>query len=114
LFTSDVSARGVDYPGVKLVIQVGVPSSREQYIHRLGRTGRAGKEGEGIIILAPFEEAFVRNEVADLPLVKQDSKTMLADADDAREIIHEAAAKLPESFINDAYMSFLGYCKFTL
>jgi len=109
LFTSDVSARGVDYPGVKLVIQVGVPSSREQYIHRLGRTGRAGKEGEGIIILAPFEEAFVRNEVADLPLVKQDSKTMLADADDAREIIHEAAAKLPESFINDAYMSFLGY-----
>ncbi|CAJ0765984.1 24419_t:CDS:2, partial [Entrophospora sp. SA101] len=41
-----VSARGVDYPGVTLVLQIGAPSSREQYIHRLGRTGRAGKEGE--------------------------------------------------------------------
>ncbi|KAH8553066.1 P-loop containing nucleoside triphosphate hydrolase protein [Umbelopsis sp. PMI_123] len=109
LFTSDVSARGVDYPGVKLVIQVGVPSTREQYIHRLGRTGRAGKDGEGVIILAPFEEPFVRNEVSDLPLVKQDAKNMLADADDAREIIHEAAGRLPQTFISDAYMSFLGY-----
>lgn len=36
LFTSDVSARGVDYPGVTHVVQIGMPSSREQYIHRLG------------------------------------------------------------------------------
>merc|ERR1712127_605149 len=55
LFTSDVSARGVDYPDVTHVIQVGLPESRDQYIHRLGRTGRAGKKGEGIVLLAPFE-----------------------------------------------------------
>ena len=47
LFTSDVSARGVDYPGVTHVVQFGMPSSREQYIHRLGRTGRAGASGKG-------------------------------------------------------------------
>jgi ATP-dependent RNA helicase MSS116 len=111
LFTSDVSARGVDYPGVTLVLQVGVPSSREQYIHRLGRTGRAGKDGEGVIILAPFEEPFVQKDISDLPVIKQDAKAILANADDAREVIHEAAAKLPRNFVEDAYMSFLGYCK---
>ncbi|CAG8538949.1 12988_t:CDS:2 [Acaulospora colombiana] len=67
LVTSDVSARGVDYPGVTMVLQVGAPSSREQYIHRIGRTGRAGKEGEGVLLLAPFEKGFM-NSIEDLPL----------------------------------------------
>ncbi|CAG8797126.1 20867_t:CDS:2, partial [Cetraspora pellucida] len=67
LVTSDVSARGVDYPGVTLVVQVGAPSSRDQYIHRLGRTGRAGKEGEGILLLAPFEKGFI-NCIDNLPI----------------------------------------------
>ena len=42
LFTSDVSARGMDYPDVTAVVQVGLPSDRAQYVHRLGRTARAG------------------------------------------------------------------------
>ena len=46
MMTSDVTARGIDFPDVTLVIQVGVPANRETYIHRLGRTGRAGKSGE--------------------------------------------------------------------
>eukprot|EP00339_Tiarina_fusa_P013438 CAMPEP_0117070600 /NCGR_PEP_ID=MMETSP0472-20121206/49601_1 /TAXON_ID=693140 ORGANISM="Tiarina fusus, Strain LIS" /NCGR_SAMPLE_ID=MMETSP0472 /ASSEMBLY_ACC=CAM_ASM_000603 /LENGTH=694 /DNA_ID=CAMNT_0004793773 /DNA_START=59 /DNA_END=2143 /DNA_ORIENTATION=- len=60
LFTSDVSARGVDYPNVTHVIQFGLPDSREQYIHRLGRTGRAGKPGKGWLVLADFEKPFLR------------------------------------------------------
>ncbi|KAJ7581000.1 P-loop containing nucleoside triphosphate hydrolase protein [Mycena floridula] len=55
LITSDVSARGVDYPGVTRVIQVGIPSSKEQYIHRVGRTGRAGLSGRGDLVLLPWE-----------------------------------------------------------
>lgn len=43
LFTSDVSARGMDYPDVTAVFQVGAPSESAQYIHRLGRTARAGQ-----------------------------------------------------------------------
>ncbi|KAL6952829.1 RNA helicase [Sarracenia purpurea var. burkii] len=69
LVTSDVSARGVDYPDVTLVIQVGLPSDREQYIHRLGRTGRKGKEGQGILLLAPWEECFL-STIKDLPITK--------------------------------------------
>jgi superfamily II DNA/RNA helicase len=59
LLTSDVSARGVDYPDVTHVIQVGASPSRETYIHRLGRTGRAGKVGEGILILPEMEQEFL-------------------------------------------------------
>lgn len=55
LFSSDVTARGMDFPNVTHVIQVGVPSSREQYIHRLGRTGRQGKEGKGLVIIPEAE-----------------------------------------------------------
>ncbi|KAK4052590.1 hypothetical protein OIO90_004218 [Microbotryomycetes sp. JL221] len=68
LITSDVSARGVDYPGVTRVIQVGVPSSRDVYIHRVGRTGRAGKEGRGDLVLLPFERDFVKSQLHDIPL----------------------------------------------
>ena len=43
LVASDVAARGVDYPDVSLVLQLGAPDTREQYVHRIGRTGRAQK-----------------------------------------------------------------------
>ncbi|KAI9221560.1 P-loop containing nucleoside triphosphate hydrolase protein [Blastocladiella britannica] len=59
LFTSDVSARGVDYPGVDLVVQMGIPMSKDQYVHRVGRTGRAGRDGTGVMIIAPFERQFL-------------------------------------------------------
>lgn len=46
---------------------MGIPSDREQYIHRLGRTGREDKEGEGLLLIAPWEEYFL-DEIKDLPL----------------------------------------------
>jgi ATP-dependent RNA helicase MSS116 len=58
LFTSDVSARGVDYPGVTLVVQMGIPSAPDQYVHRAGRTGRAGNSGRAITIYSPMERAY--------------------------------------------------------
>lgn len=54
LFTSDASARGVDYPDVTCVIQIGF-DSRSEYIQRVGRTGRAGKSGEAFLIISPQE-----------------------------------------------------------
>lgn len=63
LLSSDVSARGVDYPGVTHVIQFGLPDTKEQYIHRLGRTGRGGQTGQGWLVLSPFEASFVKNDL---------------------------------------------------
>ncbi|EME82787.1 uncharacterized protein MYCFIDRAFT_211157 [Pseudocercospora fijiensis CIRAD86] len=73
LLSSDVTARGMDFPNVTHVIQVGLPTSREQYIHRIGRTGRAGKEGEGWIFLNPIEAGEARDRLRDLPLTKDDT-----------------------------------------
>ncbi|RAR01804.1 dead-domain-containing protein [Stemphylium lycopersici] len=68
LFSSDVTARGMDFPEVTHVIQMGLPRDRDSYIHRLGRTGRAGKEGEGWIFVTPFEAQEMRRRLRDLPL----------------------------------------------
>lgn len=68
LVTSDVSARGVDYPGVTRVIQVGVPSTTDQYVHRVGRTGRAGTQGRGDIVLLPWEVGFVTWQLTHVPM----------------------------------------------
>ena len=73
LLSSDVTARGMDFPNVTHVIQVGIPTSREQYIHRIGRTARAGKEGEGILLLNQIESGEARNRLRDLPLKKNTS-----------------------------------------
>ncbi|GIM07344.1 hypothetical protein Vretimale_11490 [Volvox reticuliferus] len=61
LFSSDVSARGVDYPNVTLVLQFGAPSNREQYIHRAGRTGRAGQAGRCVLLIGDHEAAFLEH-----------------------------------------------------
>lgn len=68
LFSSDVSARGLDFPNVSLIIQIGL-TAKDQYVHRLGRTARAGNEGHGIIMLAPFERRFLNTLTPDLPIV---------------------------------------------
>lgn len=58
---------------------MGIPSDREQYIHRLGRTGRQGKEGEGILLLAPWEQFFM-DDIKDLPVEKCTSPHLDPDA----------------------------------
>jgi len=68
LVTSDVSARGIDYPGVTRVIQVGIPGGTEQYVHRVGRTGRAGTQGRGDLVLLPWEIGFVTWQLTEVPL----------------------------------------------
>lgn len=76
LVTTDVSARGVDYPGVTRVIQVGLPPSRDNYVHRLGRTGRAGKSGRGDFVLMPWEADYVRFNLQDMPLKTVESSAL--------------------------------------
>lgn len=105
LVTSDVSARGMNYPDVSLVIQVGVPTDREQYINRLGRTGREGKGGEGIMLLAPWEEYFM-DEIKDLPVDKSASPHLDPDM---KVKIEKSMAKIDPSVKESAYHAWLGY-----
>ncbi|XP_021816907.1 probable DEAD-box ATP-dependent RNA helicase 48 [Prunus avium] len=105
LVTSDVSARGMNYPDVTLVIQVGIPSDRDQYIHRLGRTGREGKEGQGILLLAPWEEYFL-DELKDLPVEK--FPTLRLDPGTKLKI-EDSLAKIDGSVKEAAFHAWLGY-----
>jgi ATP-dependent RNA helicase RhlE len=51
LVATDVASRGIDIDNITHVINYRIPNSRESYIHRIGRTGRAGKEGSAITFL---------------------------------------------------------------
>lgn len=55
LVATNVAARGLDVEGVSHVIQIGLPDDRDTFIHRSGRTGRAGREGLNILVLSPQE-----------------------------------------------------------
>eukprot|EP00548_Thalassiothrix_antarctica_P001302 CAMPEP_0194144574 /NCGR_PEP_ID=MMETSP0152-20130528/13613_1 /TAXON_ID=1049557 /ORGANISM="Thalassiothrix antarctica, Strain L6-D1" /LENGTH=683 /DNA_ID=CAMNT_0038844493 /DNA_START=151 /DNA_END=2202 /DNA_ORIENTATION=- len=119
LFTSDVSARGVDYPDVSNVIQFGIPESREQYIHRLGRTGRAGKTGKGLLVLAPFEQKFLR-ELEGLDIPEDEGTRKLLSSPPSQKVaekINDGMANIDGPGCNKdltksakmAYSAFLGY-----
>ena len=56
LVASDVAARGLDVPTVSHVFNYDVPSHSEDYVHRIGRTGRAGRKGDAIMLVARLDE----------------------------------------------------------
>jgi len=61
LVATDVAARGLDVPGISHVINFDLPRQAEDYVHRIGRTGRAGREGTAISFAAHQEHWLVRN-----------------------------------------------------
>ncbi|MDQ2765636.1 MAG: DEAD/DEAH box helicase [Gemmatimonadota bacterium] len=78
LIATDVAARGLDVPHVSHVINYDVPSAAEAYVHRIGRTGRARREGVAITLAEPRERGLLRNierlttqriEIATVPTV---------------------------------------------
>jgi superfamily II DNA/RNA helicase len=84
LVASDVAARGLDIPAVSHVFNFDVPSHAEDYVHRIGRTGRAGRKGAAIMICNPRDEknfaaveALVKMEVPrlDNPLTNKPAPT---------------------------------------
>ncbi|MGH2474803.1 MAG: DEAD/DEAH box helicase, partial [Candidatus Limnocylindrales bacterium] len=78
LVATDVAARGLDIEHVSHVVNYDVPSDPDAYVHRIGRTGRAGREGVAITLVEPREHRLLRNieaatktklQVARLPTV---------------------------------------------
>ena len=78
LVATDVAARGLDIQHVSHVVNYDVPTSTEAYVHRIGRTGRAGREGVAISLAEPREHRMLRNielatkskiEIATVPTV---------------------------------------------
>ena len=59
LVATDVAARGLDVERIGLVINYDIPFDAEAYVHRIGRTGRAGRSGDAILFLTPRERRFL-------------------------------------------------------
>ena len=60
LVATDVAARGLDIEALPLVVNFELPHTAQDYIHRIGRTGRAGQMGRAISLVAPHEEPYLR------------------------------------------------------
>ena len=61
LVATDIAARGIDIDSLPYVINYEIPNIAEDYVHRIGRTGRAGMEGEAISLVSHDERAFMRD-----------------------------------------------------
>lgn len=74
LCASDVAARGLDIAGLSHVFNFDVPTNAEDYVHRIGRTGRAGKEGRAFTLVAPedgkYLQAIIKLIGKDIPVFK--------------------------------------------
>ncbi len=107
LVATDVAARGLDIEHVSHVVNFDVPSNPDAYVHRIGRTGRAGREGVAITLVEPREHRMLRNiegatrsklAIAHLPTV--------ADLRERRtEILR---ANLREALLAEGYDRFRG------
>jgi ATP-dependent RNA helicase RhlE len=60
LVATDIAARGIDVDSVSHVINYDVPTAPEDYVHRIGRTGRAGNQGRAITLVTPTDELSMR------------------------------------------------------
>ena len=61
LIATDIAARGIDVEGITHVINIDVPLEKEAYVHRIGRTARAGKSGKAITFVTPYEDRFLND-----------------------------------------------------
>lgn len=105
LCTTDVIARGMDFPDVTSVFQVGLPADKESYIHRLGRTARAGAGGRGIFIVAEAESWFPKWTLKDIKFQIQEPNFSAAAE------VTTIAASMDEELMAKTYKAWLGYYK---
>jgi superfamily II DNA/RNA helicase len=92
LVASDVAARGLDIPAVSHVFNMDIPRNADDYVHRIGRTGRAGLSGESITIVTPADRKAL---AAVTQLIGREPDTLFLDGTDAP--VRTSVPSLPEA-----------------
>jgi len=98
LITSDVAARGLDIAGITNIVNLDVPTQSKAYLHRVGRTARAGAKGEAITLMTAAEVRRVRRFESELGIVIQhvrlrEGRVISADKPDRLDQSPRRAAK---------------------
>ena len=89
LVSTDVAARGIDVEGITHVINYDLPVEKEAYVHRIGRTGRAGKKGVAITFVTPYEDKYLDaiEEFIDYKLEEKNLNDLVVDRDREKEAV---------------------------
>jgi ATP-dependent RNA helicase RhlE len=103
LVATDIAARGLDIPLLPHVVNFELPNIPEDYVHRIGRTGRAGASGEAISLFSPDETVFLRDieKLVDLKLPKENIAGFEPDPNASTEPIKQGQGR-PQRFSNPA------------
>ena len=106
LICTDVAARGIDVPDVDWIIQYSPPQDPSFFVHRVGRTARAGKEGQSVLLVEPSEKAYIpftRKRGVPLTTLKEEdiakdsSETDVITDGILSESVHKESLELIES-----------------
>ncbi|MBD8058834.1 DEAD/DEAH box helicase [Cellulomonas sp. JH27-2] len=95
LVATDVAARGLDVDRIGLVVNFDVPREPETYVHRIGRTGRAGREGEALSFVTPSEQSRLR-QIERTTRVQLEQITIPTPADVSGHRVTKLLDRIPE------------------
>jgi ATP-dependent RNA helicase MSS116 len=110
LFATDVIGRGMDFPYVTAVLQVGLPMNGEQYVHRVGRTARAERDGRAVLLLTDMEAFFLKTNPQ--LTIERYSTTDAINADQwAQRLAEQCLQDMDNVTKAKAYSAYLGFMK---
>ncbi|XP_046801386.1 probable ATP-dependent RNA helicase CG8611 [Lucilia cuprina] len=102
LLATDVAGRGIDVPEIDLVIQYSPPQNTADFVHRAGRSARAGRSGRAVLFLTPSEVQFVRylenKRIRISQVDMEDYLKALDEVDNESHSLQEAASNLQHKF----------------
>ena len=108
--SAKVVGRGMDFPDVSLVLQVGLPADADAYTHRVGRTARAGKDGRAIILLTQLESYFLKVN-RQFPIKPYPASDKVLNNLDAADRMSKALQSIDPKIKQKAYSAYLGFMK---
>jgi ATP-dependent RNA helicase MSS116 len=111
MLATDVIGRGMDFPDVTCVLQVGLPMNGEQYVHRVGRTARINKDGRAVILLTQAESFFlsVNRQLPVQPYAH--TADICQDVGSAEKAAAILSSNIDEDTKQKAYSAYLGFMK---